>query len=343
MTELLGGPIATESRATCGDCAMMPEKGAERQFDRTTKCCTYYPELPNYSVGALIQDPAATGRRELKNRFDRVVGMTPLGMARLPVYQALLAKFNNNDAFGRAVSMRCSFQADDGRCGVWAYREATCFHYHCKFDRGWRGAALWMSLKELFTSVEKQLALWCLVELDPGDTALEMMSTPPPVSPPLGHHALDGTVDKATMKLMWGTWLGREAQFYMECWERVKALSWTDVLAICGPDVRMRSRAVVAAYKQHESTALPETMTVTAFQTKPIGKKTRLRTFSPTDTIDLDPAVVAALAEFDGRPTAEVLEVLAARGISLDDTELRRLADFQVLIPAARLAKGVPD
>lgn len=340
MTELLGGPIATESRATCDDCAMLPEKGAERQFDKKTKCCTYYPELPNYSVGALIGDPTASGRRELKNRFDRIVGMTPLGMARLPVYQALLAKLDNATAFGQAVSMQCGFQDEQGRCGVWAYREATCFHYHCKFDRGSRGAALWKALKELFVPIEKQLAMWCLVELDPGDVALEMLTMPAPVSPRLGHHELDGTVDKAHMKLAWGTWLGREAQFYSECWKRVKALSWTDVLAICGPDVRVRARAVVAAYKAHESTQLPEALAIGSFQSKPVGKKTRLRTFSPTDVIDLDPSVVAALAEFDGRPTAEVLEVLATRGVSLDDGELRRLVDFEVLIPAARLTKG---
>lgn len=342
MKELLAGPIATESRATCDDCAMLPDKGAEKQFDPKTKCCTYYPELPNYSVGAIIGDPTSSGRRELKNRFDRITGLTPLGLARTPVYQALLAKLSNADAFGRATSMQCSFQDADGRCGVWAYREATCFHYHCKFDHGWRGAALWKSLKELFVAVEKQLAMWCVVELDPGDSALELLAAPAPVSPQLGHHALDGTVDKAQTRALWGAWLGREAQFYSECWKRVKALAWSDVVAICGPDVRVRARAVVAAYKEHASTELPEAFRLGSFQMSTVGKKTRLRTFSPTDTIDLDPPYVAALSEFDGRPVTEVREALAARGVSIDDAELRRLADFEVLIPAARLLKGAP-
>ncbi len=337
MKELLAAPISTEKRASCDDCAMAPGKGETPSFDPRMKCCTFYPELPNYTVGAIIQDPTAYGRVELQKRFQHAVGLTPMGMARPPIYGVLMQKSMHGDAFGRAVSLKCPFQDEDLRCGVWAYREPTCFFYHCKFDRGAKGALLWQSLRTLFTQIEKQLALWCVMELDPGDAALEALEKPPA---PMGHHALDGTVDKAPLKAAWGTWLGREAEFYMECWKRVSALSWTDVLAICGPETRMHARRVAAAFANHESTAVPDAMRLNAFQATTIGKRTRLRTFSTTDSIDLDPAVVAALAEFDGRPTAEVVELLEKRGISLDDAELRRLLNFEVLVPAARLTKG---
>lgn len=336
MRELLAGPIATEQRASCDDCAMLPGKGETPSFDPRMKCCTFYPELPNYTVGALIQDPTAYGQVELQKRFQHAVGLTPLGLARPQVYGVLMQKSMHHDAFGRAISLKCPFQDEQLRCGVWAYREPTCFFYHCKFDRGVKGALLWQALRTLFTAIEKQLALWCVVELDPGDPALEALEKPST----FGQHALDGTVDKAPLKTMWGTWLGREAEFYVECWSRVSALSWADVLAICGPETRMHARRVAAAYANHESTALPDALRLNAYQATTAGKKMRLRTFSTTDSIDLAPDLVAALAEFDGRPTADVVAQLAARGIALDEAELLRLVNFDVLVPASRLTKG---
>jgi hypothetical protein len=337
MKELLSAPIETEKRATCDDCAMGPDKGETPTFDPRVKCCTFYPELPNYTIGAIIQDPESYAQVELAKRFKAVSGLTPMGMARPPVFQVLMQKTANGDAFGRAMSLKCPFQTPDLRCGMWAYREATCFFYHCKFDRGRKGALLWQTLRTMFIEIEKQLAIWCVIELDPGDAAFDALEKAPQ---PMGHHALDGTLDKAALKAVWGTWLGREAEFYVECWNKVSALTWKDVLEICGPATRIHARRLAAAFAVHESTEIPEAMTLNAYQATQVGKRVRLRTFSTTDSIDLDPNLVAALAEFDGRPTAEVQAALEARGVTLDDAELLRLVNFDVLVPAGRLTKG---
>jgi hypothetical protein len=342
MKEHLSGAIGTEKRSTCDDCAMAPKEtdtSEDRAFDKNLKCCTYYPELPNYMVGAIITDETVSGRLELKRRFDRVTGLTPLGLARPQIFHLLMSKANHADVFGRAPSLRCSFLDPEGRCGIWAYREPTCFAFHCKHDRGAKGAALWKSLKELFVAVEKQLALWCVVDLDPGEAALELLAAPVKREP-LSPHALEGVPDKPLMRALWGSWVGREVELYTECWRRVSSLSWEQVLAICGPDVRMHARRVAADYARHESTAIPDALRVNSYRAATVEKRTRLRTYSPTDPIDLDPVLVAALVEFDGRPTAEVLELLAARGIPMDETELRTLVNFEVLIPAGRLTKG---
>ncbi len=337
MKELLSTPISTEKRATCDDCAMGPGKGESPTFDPRVKCCTFYPELPNYTVGAIISDDDSYGQVEVSKRFKSGSGLTPMGMARPPVYQVLMQTTKHGDAFGRAMSLKCPFQTPDLRCGIWAYREATCFFYHCKFDRGRKGALMWQALRSLFIEIEKALALWCVIELDPGDAALDALDKPPQ---PLGHHALDGTVDAAPLKAMWGTWLGREAEFYTACWEKVSALTWKDVLAIGGPGVRMQARRVVAAVATHESTEIPSALRLNGYQATQVGRRVRLRTFSTTDSIDLDPNLVGALAEFDGRPTAEVLATLEARGITIDDEEMVRLTNFDVLVPATRLTKG---
>jgi hypothetical protein len=337
MKELLSAPIATEKRATCDDCAMLADKGESPSFDPRVKCCTFYPELPNYTVGAIISDSKSYGQVEVSKRFKSGVGLTPLGMARPVIYQVLVQKSTQGDAFGRAISLKCPFVTPDMRCGIWAYREATCFFYHCKFDRGKKGAHLWQTLRTMFVEIEQQLALWCLVELDPGDAAFDALQRP---EKGLGHHALDGTVDKEAVKAVWGTWLGREAEFYVECWNKVSALSWAQVLAICGQETRMHARRVAAAFAAHESTEVPDTLALNNFRAAQVGRRVRLRTFSTTDSITLDADVLAGLAEFDGRPTSEVVAALGERGIKLDEDEVRRLVDFEVLIPTARLTKG---
>ena len=337
MKELLAAPIATEKRANCSDCVMMPGKGSTLTFDPAMKCCTYYPELPNYTVGAIISDPDSYARIEMQRRFQSAVGLTPMGMARPPVVAVLLSQSKDGDAFGRAVSLKCPFQTPDLRCGMWAYRETTCFFYHCRFDRGKKGAALWHTLRAMFASIEKQLSLWCVLELDPGDEAIEALTKKPP---PLGQHDLDGTIDKGPLKAMWGTWLGREAEFYTECWKKVSSLTWKDVMAICGPDTRMFARRVAAAFAAHESMELPAALRLNAYQAFAVGDVLRLKTFSTTDVIDLAPDFLAALAAFDGRPIAEVQQELATRGIAIDDAELHRLVNHDVLVPATRLTKG---
>ncbi|MFN0247899.1 MAG: hypothetical protein ACKV2T_13505 [Kofleriaceae bacterium] len=339
MKELLSAPIATEKRATCSDCAMLADKGESPAFDPRVKCCTFYPELPNYTVGAIISDRTSYGQVEVSKRFRSGVGLTPLGMARPVIQAVLMQKSAKGDAFGRALSLKCPFQTPDLRCGIWAYREATCFYYHCKFDRGKKGADLWQLLRTMFIEIEQQLALWCVVELDPGVPALEALEKPIQA---LGHHELDGTVDKEAVKALWGTWLGREAEFYVECWNKVSVLSWTDVLAICGPTTRVHARRLAAAFAAHESTDIPETLSLSNFRAAQVGRRVRLRTFSTTDSITLDADVFGALTEFDGRPTPEVVAALGARGITLDEDELRRLVDFEVLIPTTRLTKGPP-
>ncbi len=60
IDDLLGGPLPHESEATCEDCAMRPSGPAAAGalvFAAETKCCTYVPEVPNFLVGRILDDP----------------------------------------------------------------------------------------------------------------------------------------------------------------------------------------------------------------------------------------------------------------------------------------------
>src|SRR3954447_17812429 len=81
--------IPAETKATCTSCAMCPSSasgavesvdGVSRLFRPDTKCCTYYPKLPNYLVGALLsdtRDELGEGRRRVGEKLASRAGVTP--------------------------------------------------------------------------------------------------------------------------------------------------------------------------------------------------------------------------------------------------------------------------
>lgn len=55
-----------------------------------------------------------------------------------------------------------------------------------------------------------------------------------------------------------------------------------------------------------------------------------------SDVVDLPGELRAALPAFDGRPTEAVLRAIAAdHGIGLKPSLMRKLVDFELLLPAA--------
>ncbi|HVQ37685.1 MAG TPA: hypothetical protein VMS31_09130, partial [Pyrinomonadaceae bacterium] len=93
MNQLLAGPIPSETKATCDDCAMAAAPGTQpsptaRFFDPVLKCCTYMPTLPNFLVGRILSDfdlpaKAAMG---MQSRLQTSGTVTPLGVTMSPTY-----------------------------------------------------------------------------------------------------------------------------------------------------------------------------------------------------------------------------------------------------------------
>jgi hypothetical protein len=75
-------PPVSEKRATCAACAMCdkgePSPVPMEYFRPDTKCCTFFPRLPNYLVGAILSDPETTeGRKRIRARIATRIGVTP--------------------------------------------------------------------------------------------------------------------------------------------------------------------------------------------------------------------------------------------------------------------------
>jgi hypothetical protein len=334
--ELLQAPLPDEPHATCDDCAMLPREGEPRPagqdyFDPVAKCCTYQPALPNFLVGRILGDAGVPGRASVEARIDARAGVSPLGLAMPRDYQAVYHE-TALTAFGHARRLRCPHHLDDGRCGIWQHRAAVCASWYCKHERGAVSSRFWrQGIEALLRRVEADLSRHCLLAIGlDSATVLGALPGLEPLQAPAGVPADE--VD--AYQRAWGPWLGRERELYAKAAAIVDPLSWADVLAICGPEVRLRAAATRHLYKLVTSWDLPPRLVPGTFTVVGAsGDDVKVSGYSPRDPVDIPAATIALLHRFDGRPTASVRAQLEAEdGVALDDEFVRTLADFELLV-----------
>jgi len=355
LEQHLGGPIPPEREATCAECAMLRPDGAakrsdERYFRAEVKCCSYRPNLPNFLVGQTLSDSdplVAPGRATLERRIAGGVTVTPLGVHSGPIY-TLLYRRSREVAFGRSLRLRCPFYRDEGggRCDIWRHRNAVCATFFCRYVRGAIGQRFWGELLELLEAVEEGLSHWCLAELGADVTSLRQLLPRNPVDDenPLEPADIDEVADVATYRATWGHWLGREHEFYRECARLVGQLRWPDVARLCGARATLLATLVQAAYADLLSEELPAALVAGAFKIWELSPdRCCLTSYSLCDSLDAPRALLAALPYFDGRPWPEAVAAVAeGEGIKLDRSLVRKLVDFEILMPVDGTAATRP-
>ena len=341
MRELLGGEIPEERLATCGDCAMCgPRRGDGPSWDPRVKCCSYLPSTPSFQIGALLRDPDPTlahGQAIIEKRIASGVEVTPLGFRQTPIYELLYRK-KERAAFGRSLALRCPYFVEDGGlCSIWKYREAVCSTFFCLHARASVGRQFWDAMLELLSAVERALAKHCLLVLDPGEAALERAwgRQRTQVERRLSKEDLDGERDQDAARSVWGRWFGREREYFLECARVIETMSWPDVLAIGGTEVRGWSIITHSAYRRLVSTEIPDPLERVPVAFIPIDEDTvRVRALHLQQSFDAPREVTDVIAAFDGARTAEVRARLEEQhGLQLDDNFLRKLVDAGVLRP----------
>jgi hypothetical protein len=343
IAELVDGSMPSESKATCGQCAMLDPGGAVgagQFFHPSTKCCTYHPALHNFLVGQILANhddsPAARhGRAVVAERIASGAAVSPLGLAMPPSYRLVYEE--TPEQFGKRPAMRCPYYVDEegGKCGVWRNRAAVCATWHCKLVRGQVGLQLWQSLRELLSVLEQALARHCVLELDPGEAAVRALfptrdeERARPRIPPA---ELDGSDAEKARAIRWGRFLGRERDFYAGSAAIAERLTPAEVLALGGAEAAVWIRRLRDAHRAHGSHALPERIEaapVTFLQIR--SGRTLVSSYSPYDPVAVPERLLALLPRFDGRHTDEVLAELDGEGIRLDPMLVRRLLDFRLL------------
>jgi hypothetical protein len=347
-SEFLRAPIPAETEATCSNCAMLAGEGeahppaATPFFNPDTKCCTYLPVLPNFLVGRMLADESsefARGRATLEARLDAGIAVSPFGIGRSATFD-LLYVTSGTSWFGRARSMRCPHYIDEGggQCGVWRHRAAVCATWFCKHVRGAVGQRFWQTLHRLLSAVERELSLWCALELGVGSSAVHRFLNERKQAPAPGPDDLDGVAGDSARRAF-GDWSGRERDYFRECARLVDALRWPDVERICGSEVRALTALTREAFQDLRSRTIPRTLRAGSFKVIGPGQRSSIvEGYEGGDCLELPNEVLDVLHRFDGSaPTTQALQrIHAETGLTIERDLVRLLVDFEILLPASR-------
>lgn len=160
-----------ETKATCGNCAMSREnRGARARkiYEKDLKCCTFDPILPNYLVGAILNDPRSGewAHQSLRTKMQNPEECLPLGLRPSTRLQREFLKHKDED-FGRREDWLCPYYDRlHANCGIWRNRGAVCTSFFCFSDAGSAGLAFWSSFERYLHLLEMTLMEEALVHLD---------------------------------------------------------------------------------------------------------------------------------------------------------------------------------
>jgi hypothetical protein len=317
-------------------------------FSPDAKCCTYWPQLPNYLVGAILTDTGASqveGRRRLAAMLERE-WTSPLGVGPSAEYRILYAATGKKD-FGRSAGLLCPFftPADGGTCTIWQQRNGVCSTWFCKLNRGIVGQTFWEGCQALLTSVEKSISVWCALELGlsssivraallkPADTALHESQ----------EEAATGPWWRATeVGQSWGRWVDQRSEFFMQCHRLVGDLTWSDVARIGGVEVEMQARHTRNCMKRLLDPALPDRLTTGRMTVVSRSLEfAMVSSYRRTDPQMISEGLLHVLRRFDGQDLREALaSIQEEEGVELTEDLIRSLVDFGILVPAGKRASA---
>lgn len=346
LSSFFDRPAVVESRATCDDCQMcdhgqVPEGVRATFFRHETKCCTYHPQLPNYHVGAILAD----ARPELREGQERVraqirsgLGVTPHRLGPTRKF-SMLYNASSNEAFGRTEFFLCPY-LDKGRCSIWHHRETVCSTYYCKYDGGAADKRYWTALKEYLGHSERTLTSWAATLVGDGLVIQPRL----PKGRLLVHELEDRRPPDEMYRSWWGSWAGREEEFYIACFERVRSLDRATYASIV--DETSEGRVVVGRLKSAREalealateTVIPERLVLhKSLRSLPVVQGGVLVTtpYNAFDSFNLEPELYEILERFEPTKTvAETRAELAEEGIEFDDALLGHLHRHEILVTA---------
>jgi Fe-S-cluster containining protein len=226
----------SEGKADCESCTMSksPVPTAKR-YREDLKCCTFYPFIPNYAVGAILTEEKFKKGAEIMREIIRSQTYSlPIGLVPPVKYQLEFKKRKDGD-FGNIEDWLCPyFDRDKEQCTIWSYRGSVCTSFYCKSSYGLRGKKFWNDVSNYLSYVEMALLEEALIRLD---------FSPRQISDMLGFlNREEGTAAEKkewnlplkTAKLHWRDRLGEQEQFFIKCYEIVKGFDRKDFREMLG-------------------------------------------------------------------------------------------------------------
>lgn len=225
LPEIFFADLPKETLATCHDCIMCKDwesKKArdEKYFTPKGKCCTYYPSIPNYLVGSVLEDTSSEikeGAQRVRSIIDKRVGISPFFLKAPVLYNKKYSAFARLN-FGRSRDLICPLHdQSNGMCTIWQHRNSVCSQWYCKSVGEKDGLAFWTTSSKYLSFVEQLLATYAASSLE--------VPLPGNWSEVLNADDLNGNVDSNKYSEIWNQWENREVQFYKEAYRLINDLS----------------------------------------------------------------------------------------------------------------------
>lgn len=346
----LAQEIPDETLATCGDCIMVQPAGDQgpcsefAYFSKETKCCTFYPTLPNYLVGGLLGDEDPLNKEGIEKVRQIITGrngITPHGIFPPRKYWMLYQKGKN--IFGKAKTMRCPYyDTKNNNCSVWKYRAVICSTYFCKHACGVEGRAFWDSVQDYLRFVENILTKYVLRETGWPPEAVIEGSIEKYFSGKVEELSLaeveDAPLPPSKYSTLWEGWQGREAEFYKRAFEIVNQLDREKFKAIAGYASDINLGLINKRLTESWNTPVPDLLRKNPkLKVYPAGGQ-KVKIISPGGMFELSKEIFNLLDVFDGSiSNGKADKVLQEKHkIKLSKELLANLYQNRILIKAAQ-------
>lgn len=342
LPDFFSSPVPPERNATCSRCAMCRPPGETDgsrgavYYDPAVKCCSFHPSLPNFLVGAILEDPDPSmeeGKARVRQAIARRSGCVPTGLESSALYEHVYRN-KSRDVFGRSPAMRCPyFREGELNCTIWRHRNAVCSTWYCKHVAGEDGREFWRAAKQYVAYLEWllprhfMLALGLQPKLQDENSGTRV----------LGLDDVEGRPDARRHAAVWGAWAGREEAFYVECHRLAAALRSEDVRHIAGSlSQEINGRGLMAAYSQMTAPVLPDPLLRNPhLEVRERAGGKRHVNSGGSDGIEIGADVLELLWAFDGiRSNAAARARLEEQGARMSQALIVGLYRHRLLVAA---------
>ncbi len=334
--EFFSSYISKEEIAVCADCIMLkPEKSLQQQvyYSEKSKCCTFFPYIPNYLAGLILSDTAKDfeqGREKLKEIIAKGQGISPKGISAGKKY-SLLYKKSKKLAFGKNTSLICPFFVNrQNSCSIWNGRSAICSTFFCRYNAGVFGENFWRNIQFYLQETEKKLSKYAIMQLD----ALTDYFNHEPEESDFKPFEVDDA-KHPDYEQIWGKWYGKEIEFYVRCYDVIASLTRTKFDEIMGISNRYYIQKISKAKDLMNNGNLPVRLKLNnKVNFFPVSGSKFLIT-SSFGSFEIDTELVDVLKLFDGNETVgSIINKLKNKNIILEKDLLLDFYYNRILIQA---------
>jgi Fe-S-cluster containining protein len=209
----------------------MAQKGI---YEDHLKCCTYFPFLTNYSLGAILESDLKS--KDLisemieKREFVLPLGLVPNWKYKQEFKDKALGDFGNNE------NLLCPFfLKSEKSCSIWPYRNSACQSFQCEYETNSPGPVYWDIYSEAFHFMEMSLSQFILGAFGYNRTQINVQ---------LNYLEGEGSrlepnkvaLSESEFKAVWGDHYGNESQFFKMVFEFQQKMSYEDYIQVLGSE-----------------------------------------------------------------------------------------------------------